>query len=87
MKPDCSNCSHWMPRHAGARAETLAVGECRAQPPGRDFTWPRTKATDHCGSHAAGKPAAVAFATTSAATTPNRKPKLTPKTGALPLDP
>jgi len=79
MKPDCSTCSHWQPKTNGARADSLSIGECRAQPPGRDFTWPRTKANDHCAQHASNKTA------TTASTTTNRKPKLAPKTDDLPL--
>ena len=47
----CETCTHWQPSRALVRIEDKSIGECHAAPPPRDFNWPRTKATDHCGSH------------------------------------
>lgn len=55
----CATCAHWAPKTSGARSELLALGECHANPPTRDFAWPRTKANDYCSDHAAELPAAA----------------------------
>jgi hypothetical protein len=47
----CETCIHWHKKAAGARGGD-AVGECRAGTPSRDFTWPRTRAGDHCSQYA-----------------------------------
>jgi hypothetical protein len=63
MPHACETCRHWHPKTAAARAEAHAVGECRSGPPLRDFTWPRSKASDTCGEHSD----LVAFATRAGA--------------------
>lgn len=73
----CATCAHWCPRSSGARSELLAMGECHAKPPARDFSWPRTKSTDYCSEHATQRPAAETPA-------PARKPRFAPRT-ELPL--
>lgn len=47
----CKTCIHWRALRPGVRNDG-PVGECRATPPMRDFTWPRTKEHDLCGKHA-----------------------------------
>lgn len=59
MPHNCDTCTHWHAKTAAARAEAFSVGECRCNPPPRDYAWPRTKAADTCSQHSS----LVTFAT------------------------
>jgi len=56
----CETCRFWQPRGATVakvnvelgKMEQRVVGECHALPPLKDYTWPLTFPTDHCGAHA-----------------------------------
>lgn len=49
----CETCAHWRQQqhHTSGRSNDFLTGECRGVPPARDFTWPRTRKHDSCGSH------------------------------------
>ena len=64
----CETCRHWQPLPGGipkydvgkATMVVVVAGECRALPPVADMKWPKSRATDHCGSHAkAGSEAVI----------------------------
>jgi len=52
----CQTCRHWNTHRSSVRAVDDAIGECHGVTPIRDFTWPRTKATDWCGSYSVRGP-------------------------------
>jgi len=55
VTPSCSTCRHWKPLPSAANVRTLdkagAPGECRAFPPLRNFSFPRTNGEHACGCH------------------------------------
>ena len=90
----CLTCPHWHKPRQGSRLTDESVGECHATPPGRDFTWPRTKAIDTCGQHpaklasfATGKPfdASPRAGAPAGAVEPAAAPSTAPQTEDLAL--
>ena len=47
----CRSCIHWVANGAEAMAVRAEIGECRAGPPVANYSWPRTRADQHCGQH------------------------------------